>query len=65
MRIIDLHVIRPSPHPGALAHLSTFEMLRAMECTLIISSIVFIFGLVFESFKECEGVSNIPFAPSG
>jgi hypothetical protein len=31
--IIDPLVTRPNPHPGAPAHPSTFEMLRAKECT--------------------------------
>jgi hypothetical protein len=56
MWIIILLVIRSNPHPTALAHPSTLEVLRAKECTPTpYSFIVFIFGLVVESIKEFGG----------
>ncbi len=57
--IIDLLFICPSPHPGTSMHPSTLEMLQAKECVPIpFSSIVFTFGITFESFKECGGASH-------
>jgi hypothetical protein len=48
-----------SPHPEAPARPSTPEVLRARECTPTPSpSVVFTFGLVFESIEELGGVSS-------
>jgi hypothetical protein len=55
--IIDPLVTHPSLNPRALARPSTFKMLQARERTLTPSSIVSIFGLAFESLKECGGAS--------
>ncbi len=56
VRIIDPVVICPSPHLGIPVHPSTPEVLRVEERTPTpSSSIIFIFGLTFESFKECGG----------
>jgi hypothetical protein len=60
--IIDSHVICPSPHHGALARPSTFEMLWTRECISTLSFVVFTFGLTFESFKECGVHHQISFA---
>jgi hypothetical protein len=58
MRIIELLVNLPSPHPQALACPSTLEVLQARECTpTLFTSNVFTFGLVVESMKELGGVS--------
>jgi hypothetical protein len=51
--VIELLVNVVSPYPRALARPSTPEVLRARECTpTLFPSVVFIFGLVVESFKE-------------
>jgi hypothetical protein len=52
----------PSPHPGALAHPFTFEVLQAKERAPTLSPfVVFTFGLLVESIKELGGVSLTPF----
>ncbi len=57
--IIDSLITCLNPHPGALAHPSTPEVLWVQECTPIFSFyVVFTFDLAFESFKECEGASH-------
>jgi hypothetical protein len=57
--IIDLLATRPNPHPKAPTCPFTLEVLWAKERTSTLSSsIIFIFKLAFESFKECEGVSR-------
>jgi len=59
MWINDLLVIHANPHLRTLACPSTPEVLQVKKRTLIpFSSILFIFGLAFESFKECGGVSK-------
>ncbi len=58
MRIIDLLVIRPNPHPRASTRPSTLEMLRTKEHTPIFLSLCcFPFGLVVESIKKLRAVS--------
>jgi len=52
MWMIDLFLTRPSPHFGAPICPFTPEVLRAKEHILTLSSIVFTFGLAFESYKE-------------
>jgi hypothetical protein len=60
MWIINPLITYPSPHPRTLAHPFTPKVLRVKEQTLIIfSSVAFIFGFAFESFKQCEGASVI------
>jgi hypothetical protein len=54
---MESFVIHFSPHPGTLARPSTLEVLQARERTST-PSVVSTFGLTFESFKECEGVSH-------
>jgi hypothetical protein len=56
--IIDLLIIHPSPHPGALARPFTLEVLWAKERTPIhYPFVVFTLGLAVDSIKEFEGVS--------
>jgi hypothetical protein len=56
MWIIDLLVNLPSPHPEALTHPSTLEVLRAKEHAPTPSlSVLFIFGFVIKSIKELGG----------
>jgi hypothetical protein len=56
--IIDLLVIRFSPHPRALAHASTLEVMRTKEHTPTpYLSIVFTLGLEVESIKKFGGFS--------
>jgi hypothetical protein len=56
--IIDPLVTHPSPHPIILACHFTHEVLWARERTPTPSfPLFFIFGLAFESFKECGGAS--------
>jgi hypothetical protein len=51
--IINLLVIHPNPHPRAMAHPLTPEVLWVNECTPIhYFFVVFIFELTFEYFKE-------------
>jgi len=51
-------VTRPSPHPGAPAHPSSFEVLRVKEHTPTpYPSTIFTFELVVESIKEFGGAS--------
>jgi hypothetical protein len=52
MWMIDQLVTRPSPHLGALACPSTFEVLRARECTLIPYPFV-IFTLDYQGAWGC------------
>jgi hypothetical protein len=57
--VIDLLINLPNPHPEALAHPSTPEMLWTRERAPTPSlSIVFIFGLIVESIKELGGASH-------
>jgi hypothetical protein len=60
--IIDQLVIRPSPHPKALTHPSSSEVLRAKERTRThYLFVVFTFELVVESIQEFGGASiNTP-----
>ncbi len=56
--VIEMLINFSSPHSGALAHPSTFEVLRAKERVPTPSpSIIFTFGLAVESIKELRGVS--------
>jgi hypothetical protein len=55
--IIDPLVTHPSPHPRASTRPSTLEVLCVKENTPTPFFVVFIFGLTFEYFKECGGVS--------
>jgi hypothetical protein len=56
--MFDSLIIHPSPHLKILACPSTPEVLRTKEHTPThISFVVSTFGLAFESFKECGGVS--------
>jgi len=57
MWIIDPLVIHLSPHLRAPACLSTSEVLWATEHIPIPSSIVFTFGLAFETYEEFGGAS--------
>jgi len=58
MWLIDLLVIRPNPHPKALARPSTPKMLRAKEhIPTLYPCIVFSFGLILEFIKEFGGAS--------
>jgi hypothetical protein len=50
-------VIHPSPHPEALTHPSHPKVFRIKERTPTPFSVVFIFELTFESFKEFGGAS--------
>jgi len=56
--IIDLLITRPSPHPGALAHPFTFEMLQIKEHIPTPSFNVFTFELTFESYEKFRGASQ-------
>jgi hypothetical protein len=57
MWIIDLLVIHPNPHPGALTRPSTPKMLQTKEhAPTPYPSVVFTFGLVVEIIKEFKGV---------
>jgi hypothetical protein len=51
--IIDLFIIHPSPHSGALASLLPPKVLWVREQTLIPSLVICIFRLIFEFFKNC------------
>ncbi len=55
--IIDLLVIRLRPHPEAWTHPFHFEVLWVKERTPT-PSVVFVFKLAFESFKEFKVVSS-------
>jgi hypothetical protein len=59
--IIDPLVAHPSPHPGTPARPFTPKLLRTKKRTFnsfrLTFSIVFIFELTFQSFKECKGAS--------
>jgi len=58
VRIIDLLVILPNPHLGALARPSTPKILRAKErAPTPYPLVVFTFGLVIESIKKFKGAS--------
>jgi hypothetical protein len=59
--IFDPLVTCPGPHPGVLAHPFTFEVMWIREHTPT-HSVVFIFRLTFESFKECGVCHQISFA---
>ncbi len=57
--MIELLVNFPSPHLGALARLSTLEVLQArVHAPTPFPSTIFTFGLTFESIKELLGASQ-------
>jgi hypothetical protein len=55
MWIINIFVPHLSPHPKALAHPFTLEVLWTREHTPTPFFVVFNFGFAFKSFKECGG----------
>jgi hypothetical protein len=62
MWIIDLLVIRPSPHPRVLVRPSNPKVLWAKECIPILyPSVVFTFGFTIESIKEFGGALGLQF----
>ncbi len=61
MWIIDVLVIHPNCHPGAISCPSILKVLRARERTLTFYLfIVFTFGFAIESIKEFGGASLVP-----
>jgi hypothetical protein len=63
--VIDLLVILPSPYLGAPIHPSTPKVLQAREHTPTPSpSVVFTFGLAFESIQEPGGASPWALLPN-